>query len=189
MSVYKTAIERRTIRRYKQYKKIDKQLILKFINSARYAPAATNLQPVRYMISDKENINEEIFKCVRWANYIYPSGTPKEGEKPSAYIIILLDNNIKKTGYEYVDIGLSTQNILLTAWEDGIGGCLLGAINRKKIRAILKIPERYEIALAISLGYIDEFPVAEEENGSIKYYKDKENVLHVPKRKLDDIVI
>ena len=70
-----------------------------------------------------------------------------------------------------------------------IGGCLLAAVNRTKVRDIFSINERYEIALVIALGYINEFPVSEEACGSLKYYKDDKLTLHVPKRKIENIVL
>ena len=53
---------------------------------------------------------------------------------------------------------------------------------------ILNVPSSYTIALVVALGYPNESPVEEEFKGSIKYWKDESNVLHVPKRKLGDIL-
>jgi hypothetical protein len=40
----------------------------------------------------------------------------------------------------------------------------------------------------VALGYAAEKSVVEDQQGSIKYYKDENNVLHVPKRRLKDIM-
>jgi hypothetical protein len=53
---------------------------------------------------------------------------------------------------------------------------------------ILNVPSGYEIALVVALGYPNESPIAEDFEGSIKYWQDESNVLHVPKRKLEDIL-
>jgi len=53
---------------------------------------------------------------------------------------------------------------------------------------ILNVPSGYTIALVVALGYPNESPIAEEFSGSIKYWQDESNILHVPKRKLEDIL-
>ncbi|GAG56914.1 unnamed protein product, partial [marine sediment metagenome] len=84
--------------------------------------------------------------------------------------------------------GLSSENIVLTAEEEEIGSCILYNINRKKIKEILKIPEELHIDSMIALGYKAEQPVVENLKDSVKYWRDENGVLHVPKRKLEDII-
>ena len=187
MSVYELILKRRTIRKFRQ-DKIERSVLEKLINAARYAPSASNMQPIKYIIVEEPEKVEKVFQNVKWAAYIAPEGDPKEGEKPVAFIIILVDTEIKDSYYE-LDIGAAAQNIFLTALEEGIGTCWMSAINRDEIRSIFKIPDRYIINTVIALGYIGENPIAEDETGSIRYYKDKDGVLHVPKRKLEDIIL
>lgn len=187
MELYDAMLKRRTIRKFKQ-KNISENVLEKLINAARYAPSGANLQPVKYKIVSKSGEVDSVFEQVKWAGYIAPAGDPKEGERPVAYIAVLFDTEIRKSGGE-LDIGAAVQNILLAATEEGIGTCWMGSINRDSIRKILNIPERYIINTVIALGYPDEQSIPEEEKGSIKYYKDEKNVLHVPKRKLEDIII
>ena len=61
-------------------------------------------------------------------------------------------------------------------------------IDRKKIREILKIPEDLYIDSVIALGFKSKKSVVEDFKGSIKYWRDENQVLHVPKRKLEDII-
>ncbi len=187
MSVYDLIYKRRTIRKFRQ-ERIGRSVLEKLIDAARFAPSGANLQPVKYIIVDEPEEVKEMFGYTRWAGYIAPEGTPKKGEEPVAYIVILADTEIRKQGYE-LDIGAAAQNIMLAALEEGIGTCWIGSIDRDNIRKMLDIPERYIINTVIALGYPAESPVVEEENGSIKYYKDENGVLHVPKRKLKDIIL
>ncbi|MCI4446263.1 MAG: nitroreductase family protein, partial [Candidatus Aminicenantes bacterium] len=103
------------------------------------------------------------------------------------YIIILVNTNIREKGYEY-DVGAAAQNIILGALSKGIGSCWLISINRERLREVLKIPDNYLIDSVLALGYPAEEPVIEDFKGSIKYWKDEAGVLHVPKRKLEDIL-
>lgn len=187
MNIYQAILSRRTIRKFKQ-DKINRDILEKLINAARFAPSAANLQPLKYMIVDENEKVAQVFENVRWAGYIAPKGNPDVHERPVAFIVILVDTEIKKNGYEH-DVGAAAQSIFLAAHEEGIGTCWMGAIDRDNIRKILSIPEKYIIDTVIALGYSAEQPVAEDENGSIKYYKDDSGVLHVPKRKLNDIIV
>ncbi|AGK98899.1 nitroreductase family protein [Clostridium pasteurianum] len=187
MSIFQTIFKRRTIRSFKQ-DAIQPEKLKKLVDAARVAPQAANLQPLKYVIINDEKLLEPIFKTTAWAGYIRPAADPQEGQKPVAYILILVDSEIKKEGYD-VDAGAAVENLLLTAVEEGLGTAWLGAIDRKKIKELLNIPDKYIIHTLVALGYPGENPVIEDEkDNSIRYYKDENNVLHVPKRKLEDIV-
>ncbi len=80
------------------------------------------------------------------------------------------------------------ENMILAALEEGIGSCPIASVDRDKLRKILNIPGDYEISLVLALGYPDESPVEESSEGSVKYWKDKDGVLHVPKKKLETVL-
>jgi len=186
MSVYNIAQSRRSIRKFNQ-DKIENETLIKYIDAARLAPSASNMQPIRYVIVNEDKNVKELFNFMSWAGYIKPEGNPKSGEEPTAYIVILADTNIRKTGYE-LDIGAAAQNIMLCAQEDGIGTCWLGAIDREKIKNMLSLEDNFVINTVIALGYPAEKPQTELENGSTKYYKDQNGTLHVPKKGLEDVI-
>ena len=189
MDVKKAISGRRTIRKFKS-DKIDYSILEKLIDAARLAPSASNVQPLKYIIvNDKEKV-DEIYKCVKWAKYLYPAPYHDESGKPSAFIAVLVDTDIRESGYE-IDIGAAVENILLSAYDKGIGTCWMGAINRTKIRNILNIPYKYLLNTVIALGYKDEEPVTEvlDADSDVRYYKDNNGTLHVPKRKLEDIIL
>jgi len=187
MSTFDLIRQRRSIRKFQQ-KKLDRAQLGKMLDAARLAPSASNLQPLKYVIVDEEGKVAQFFKYVKWAGYIAPDGNPGIGEEPVAYIVILADTQVRKTGYE-LDAGAAAQNIFLTALEEGIGSCWIFSVDRDAVRKLLNIPDRYEINSVTALGYPAESPVMEDENGSIRYYKDGAGVLHVPKRKLDDVIL
>jgi nitroreductase len=193
MNVNEAATQRRTIRKFKQ-QPVERKLLEKYVDAARLAPTASNMQPLKFMIVDNPHKAAAVFEHVKWAGYIAPAGNPKEGERPVAFIVILADTEIKKAGYE-LDAGAAAQSIFLTAWEDGVGTCWMGAIDRDKIREVLSIPERYVINTVVALGYMAEHPVAEDISAqgvlkdSVKYYKDGQGVLHVPKRTLKEVLV
>lgn len=185
MNVYNVIISRRTIRRFTQ-KPLDLALLKKLVNAARLAPSAANLQPLEYLIVTDKNLCRDLFEALGWAGYIQPKWTPCEHERPTAYIVVLVKDT--KNPYYQRDVGFASANILMTAEAEGLGSCVLCNIDRDKIQNIFTIPQTITVDSVIALGYKAEKPVIEDIMSSVKYWRDDHDVLHVPKRKLDDII-
>lgn len=187
MNVYEAAVSRRTIRRFLQ-KPIPAQVLEKLLNAARLAPSAGNIQPCEYVVVTEKDLLDRVFDTLKWAMYIAPAGTPMEGEKPVVYVIVLINTKKRAEGGE-VDCAAAVENMILTAWEKGIGACWIASINREKLREILGIPDYCKVCFVVALGYKAEEPIIEDMRGNdVKYWKDENGVLHVPKRRLEDIV-
>jgi nitroreductase len=192
MDVYKAAISRRSIRRFKDIA-VPYEALEKCVNAARLAPSGMNRQLCEYIIIDDEQLLPKVFDSItRWAGQPKPKGTLLE-HTPKAYIIILINSaleaelggNQRLTIY---DVGLAAENIILVALEQGLGSCPMLGFERDELRQVLNIPESYDIALLVALGYPDERPVAEESTGSVDRWVDYQGVRHVPKRKLENIL-
>ena len=176
---------RRSIRQFKQ-NPISQDIIEKCVNAARLAPSARNLQPIEFAYIDKPKLVQEIFPLTRWAGYINPNGNPKPGQEPVGYLVVLVNKEIYDANYKY-DIGAMVENFILSTWFYGIGSCWILSVNRNKLRDVLNIPDKYEIDCVVALGYPDEDPVYEDTDENIKYYKDEDGRLHIPKRKMAKI--
>ncbi len=186
MNLYELIIARRTIRQFKPVP-VPRGNLEKMVHAARLAPSASNLQPLEFIVVDEEELRTQLFPCLRWAAYITPEGNPELGHEPMAYIVILINTLVKKQGFEY-DAGAAIENMILTALEQGVGSCWLLSVEREKIQKILEIPASHKIDSVLALGYPDEEPLVEEMKDSVKYWKDRDGRLHVPKRKLKDII-
>ncbi len=182
--IYEKIVERRTIRKF-THESVSKETIERCVDAARLSPSGMNRQPLKYIIVNEEILLEKVFSTTRWAGYL-PDYEPSREEMPRAYVVVLLDKRIKeKVGH---DAGIAVMSISMVAYEEGLGSCILGAIDRPKLRRILKVPEELEIVLAVALGRPAEDPVTDKvKNGDIKYWLDENGVIHVPKRKLEDI--
>jgi len=182
-------LKNRSYRRFYQDVSISREVLKEIIDLARLSPSAANLQPLKFMISCDPEKNAEIFPHTAWAGYLKDWPGPGEGERPSAYIIILGDKNIAQSFG--CDHGIAAQSILLGAVEKGFGGCMIGSINRQGLRDTLKIPVQFEILLILALGKPREKVVLEtiSASGDIKYWRDQDQAHHVPKRLLEDIIL
>ena len=185
MEVYDAIQSRRSIRRFQQ-KHINLGLLKKFVNAARLAPSAANLQPLEYFIVNEKNLCEKIFNTIGWAGYIKPKWTPKEDERPVAYIIIFSKDKDKP--WTIRDASLASENIILSAESEDIGSIILLNIDKDEIKKIIDLPDYFFIDSIIALGYKSEKCVIEDYVDSVKYWRDKNQVLHVPKKRLEDII-
>lgn len=179
----------RSYRRFDESVSISEEQLISLVDLARHCPSARNAQPLRYItISSREECNK-LFPHLKWAGYLKDWDGPLEGERPSAYIVILNDTTISNN--PSIDLGICAQTILLGATELGFGGCMFGAIDRPAITELLKIDEKYTIPLVIALGKPVEKVVLTEigSDGDIKYYRDKNGVHYVPKRKLTETLL
>ncbi len=178
----------RSYRRFHEDEPVGERVLRELVDLARLAASGRNLQPLKYMLSCDPSTNSLIFPQLSWAGYL-GGWKPAEGERPAAYIVVLGDRNIEPSFG--IDPGISAQNILLGAVEQGLGGCMITSVRRAELSKLLNIPDRYEILMVIALGRPKEDVQVEPlgEGGDIKYWRDEAGVHHVPKRALDDIII
>ncbi|MFC2138016.1 nitroreductase family protein [Bacteroidota bacterium] len=182
-------LKNRSYRRFYEDYIIIIETIKELIGLARLTPSAKNLQPLKYILSVDRDINNLIFRNLYWAGYLKNWPGPKQGERPTAYIIILGDKNL--TDNYFCDPGIVAQTILLGAVEKKLGGCIFGSINHKGLRKDLEISDEFNILYVIALGKPKEKVVIKElgENGDIKYWRDENQTHYVPKRSLDEIIL
>jgi len=183
--IYEKIKTRRTIRKYAQ-KDVPREVLLKCVDAARLSPSGANRQPLKYVIVNDHELTRDVFSTLSWAGYL-PDYKPSEHETPRAYIVITLDKSIRENAGQ--DAGIAAMSISMVAYDEGVGSCILGSVNREKLKAILKVPDNLDIVLVIALGYPAENPVADAvKDGDIKYWLDQNRVLHVPKRSLEEVV-
>jgi len=182
-------VKNRTCRRFQQDVPVDREVLRELVDLARLSASAANMQPLKYVLSCEPERNAVIFRHVGWAGYLRDWPGPAEGERPSAYIIILGDTQISE--FSDCDHGIAAQSILLGAVEKGLAGCMIGTVRRKELSAALEIPSRYRILLVLALGKPAETVVLETvgADGSIEYWRDADGVHHVPKRPLDELIL
>lgn len=178
----------RSYRRFDPRIAVEAATLRELVDLARLSASGANLQPLKYYLSGQPGTNSEIFSHLSWAGYLKGWNGPSEDERPTAYIVILGDARIKKSFG--VDPGIAAQSILLGAAEKGLGGCIVGSIKRDALQKALHLPDHFEILLVIALGKPAETVVIEDvgPDGDIKYWRDENEVHHVPKRSLDDLV-
>lgn len=182
-------LKNRSYRRYDESVSVSMETLRELVDLGRLSPCGRNMQSVRYYLSVDRAKNALIFPLLGWAMRLPDWPGPAEGQRPSAYVIILRDTEVSKN--PNCDHAIAAQSILLGATERGLGGCMIGTVQREKLRAAIQISPRYEISLVVAIGKPNEEIVLEPmpADRNTAYWRDAEGRHHVPKRSLDDVII
>jgi len=189
MTLKDLVIKNRSYRRFYEEKKIDYDTLKELVDLARLAPSGKNMQHFKYHIANTVELCNKIYPLTHWAGLIHGWNRPPAGERPAAFITMLLDTTISSNPWH--DEGFAAQNITLGAVEKGLGTCVIAAVNKNKLKEVLNLPAYFEIVFTIAIGIpkenvvIDEIDIDKNTN----YWRDEKQVHHVPKRKLNDIII
>ena len=178
----------RSYRRFDGGFPVEEKTLRELVSLARTVPSAKNSQPLKFVLSCAAEWNARIFETLMWAGYLTDWPGPKPAERPTAYVVVLIDRNISEEAD--VDVGIAAQTILLGATERGLGGCMLGTVKRDMLAKHLGLPPHLAIALVLAIGKPVERVMLEDlpPDRSIKYYRDPDGGHHVPKRALDELI-
>lgn len=189
MDFRELVLKTRSYRRYDGTHEITPESLNELIDLARQTPSGSNVQRLKYIASCDPAMNAQIFSTLSWAGALPDWPGPEESERPTGYVVLLLDKDIGENPSE--DVGIAAQTILLGAVSVGLGGCMFGSTRKKQLREILGLAANLEIVLVVCLGKPVENVVLEElEPGqATKYYRDEDQTHHVPKRSLGEVLI
>ncbi|MBR4742425.1 MAG: nitroreductase family protein [Desulfovibrio sp.] len=188
MDFHNFVAEARTCRRFNENQPLTKQNLDWLIDCARMVPSARNAQLLRYV----EILGEKcktIFPLTHWAMALKDWGGPHIGERPTAFLAILLPK--EHSNLALIDAGIAAQTIQLACHSKGFGCCIIKSFDNEKCRTELHVPEDYELMLLLGLGVAKEVRKLAEvpENGSLNYWRDANQVHYVPKRNLSELIL
>ncbi len=179
--------KRRSIRRFKQVQVFDKDINY-ILEAARVVACGGNVQKLRYIVAQDKQLVKDIFANTAWGGLVSPSRSPEWGKNAPLTFIIL--TTAKDTdAVMQANAGAAVQSMEYAAADVGLGACWIGAYKKENVEKILALPEHEETIYLLAVGYPDEEPVQDDIDAeeSMKYYLDSDDVLHVPKFKIDAI--
>jgi nitroreductase len=179
----------RSFRRFDESSPIPFAAIRELVDIARLVPSGGNRQPLRYKIVSGAEECGKMFPLLAWAGALKDWPGPAAGERPTGYVVICTEKGVGLC--EEIDLGIAAQTIQLAATQLGYAACQLGSVQRQQLRELFRIDEKYEIRLVIALGRPGETVVLDElpADGKTDYWRASDNVHHVPKRKLADVLL
>ncbi len=167
MNFTELALKRQSVREYIN-KPVEQEKINKIIEACRIAPSASNSQPWHIIMVTNTEIKNKVAKATYSNAVSFNKFAPQAGaiaviviEKPR--IITQVGGFLKNREFPLIDIGIISEHFCLKATELGLGTCMLGWFNEKKIKHILNIPKKKRIGLVITLGYApDDYKLREK---------------------------
>ena len=179
----------RTCRRFHEAQPLAMTDLEWLVDCARLAPSAKNAQELRFVLVGNGEACQKLFALTRWAGALKDWGGPHPGERPTAFVAILMPQSGKDLAC--FDVGIAAQTIQLAATSRGWGCCMIQSFDHQAAPALLNVPEDMKIALVLGLGAAKETRVVANmpENGATTYWRDAEGVHHVPKRSLEDLIL
>jgi nitroreductase len=164
-SVYKAVVMdfgkllrvRQSVRKYDD-RPVEGEKINSLIEAVRLAPSASNSQPWKLIIVDDPELKDKVAratfsKAISFNKFVVqaPVLAVLAVEKPK--LVTQIGARIKRIDFPLIDIGIAAEHFCLQAAELGLGTCMLGWFNEKRIKELLRIPRPIRIGLVITLGY------------------------------------
>lgn len=156
MDFNKLVLQRESVRKYTD-KQIDREDIVKCVEAARMTPSAHNSQPWTFVVVDDKELVDKAAHCT--FNSIVKFNKFVPNAKAIVAVVIekshfaMVGSNKSDDEYNMIDIGAATEHFCLQAADLGIGTCILGYFNDKKIKELLNIPSNKRLGLLIAMGY------------------------------------
>lgn len=179
----------RSCRRFDESSPLTQPDLNWLLDCARLAPSARNAQELRFITVLHGPVMAKLFPLTRWAGALKDWNGPEPGERPTAFIAVLMPE--RGGDLSCYDVGITCQTIQLAASSRGYGACMIQSFDRKAVTDLLQIPDGLRIALLIGLGVAKEVRVADPmpADGSVSYWRDANAVHHVPKRSVAELLV
>lgn len=148
---------RQSVRKYLD-RPVEKKKLEKIVEAVHIAPSACNSQPWKLIIIDEPELKNKVAKAtfnkaIAFNRFALEAPVIAVLVIEKAKLIAQIGGNIKNQEYPQYDIGIAAEHFCLQATELGLGTCMIGWFNEKKIRKLLHIPPKRKVGLVITLGY------------------------------------
>ncbi|MBN2879835.1 MAG: nitroreductase family protein [Clostridia bacterium] len=156
MDFDKLILQRESVRKYTD-KDISRDSIIKCVEAARLTPSAHNSQPWTFVIVDDKQLVSQVAACT--VNKIVKFNKFVKDAKAIAAIVMekthfaMIGSNKTDENYNFIDMGAAAEHFCLQAADLGIGTCILGYYDEKKVKSLLNVPGNKRVGLLISMGY------------------------------------
>jgi len=147
MEVKEAIQARRSVRAY-QDREVPEEKIKKVLEAAQLAPSANNRQPWKFIVVRDPQLREQLARAAANQSFV--------GEAPVIIVAVALQPEYIMTcgvpSYP-VDLAIAVDHMSLSAVDEGLGTCWIGAFYQDEVKKILNIPEKYKVVTLLPLGF------------------------------------
>ena len=182
----------RSYRGFNEARAVSREELLDMVDCARLSASSQNIQPMKYYLAYEKDKVEEVLSCTSWARDLPELHLPFPGTHPTAFVVMLLDKDINDNVQRFqTDCGISAQSILLSAAEKGLGGLMIKNFRAGELTQVMGTSENLHPMMVIAIGEPAEEIVLDEllPGEPHMYYRTPDGAHHVPKRRLEDIIV
>ena len=188
----------RTCRRFDESMRVPAEFLYELVDMAHLAPNGANAQRLRFHVVSGTDDCDRLFDELAWAGALKDWKGPEPGERPTGYIGVLAERAVPgkpAAPITEVDTGIAAQTMMLAARSatPEVAACMFKAFTPHAIDAMGLDNDRYELKLVMAFGVPAEEqvidPVDGNPDGSLNYWRDDQQVHHVPKRPLTDVLV
>ena len=188
----------RTCRRFDESMRVPAEFLYELVDMAHLAPNGANAQRLRFHVVSGKDDCDRLFDELAWAGALKDWKGPEPGERPTGYIGVLAERAVPgkpAAPITEVDTGIAAQTMMLAARSatPEVAACMFKAFTPHAIDAMGLDNDRYELKLVMAFGVPAEEqvidPVDGNPDGSLNYWRDDQQVHHVPKRALADVLV
>ena len=156
MDFLQLARSRQSDRAYDPARPVEREKLERILEAARLAPSACNAQPWRFVVVDQPDLAKQVGKATAGL------GMNKFAKDAPVHILIVeesmnitsfLGSKIKDKYFPLIDIGIAAAHISLAAEAEGLGSCILGWLDEKQVKQLVRIPAGKRLLLDICIGY------------------------------------
>ncbi len=149
--------QRQSVRAYTD-RPVEPDKLMRCIEAAQSAPSACNAQPWKYIVINdaelKNNIADHITsKLLSMNHFTRQAPVLVAIVREPANFTSSVGQVLKNKEYPLMDIGISAIQFCLQATAEGLGTCIMGWFDERKIKKLLKVPATKRVELIITLGY------------------------------------
>ena len=137
---------------------VEKEKLMRILETARLAPSACNSQPWHFIVVDEPELKNEVADAT--SNRVL--GLNHFTKQAPVHLIVVEEKVnlssgfggwMKDKNFAHIDIGIVAAHICLAAEEEGLGSCILGWFNEERMKKLLHIPDKRRVLLDIVIGY------------------------------------
>ncbi len=150
--------KRQSCRAYDPVRPVEKEKINRCLESVRLAPSACNAQPWKFIVVDEPELKDKIAvaadsRLLGFNHFTKNSPILVVVVRESANLTSKLGTLLKDKPYPLMDVGIAVEHFCLQATSEGLGTCIIGWFDEKKVKELLGIPAKKRAELIISVGY------------------------------------
>lgn len=130
----------RSVRDFDTARAVPDEIITRILKAGRWSGSSKNTQPWQFIVIKKRETLNELAKCGNYAEHLTRAN----------FAIAILTEESKRAEY---DAGRCSQNMMLAAWNEGVGSCIASMHREADAKKVLNIPDGWAIQLILSFGY------------------------------------